>query len=92
MSGGRFDYVQYRFLEVAEYIEKEIDNNNGESESNRRDYFEPNNFSEETIAEFKKGVDIIKKAFIYTQRIDCLLSGDYREDEFHKRLKAELNG
>lgn len=31
-----------------------------------------------------------KKAYIYAQRIDWLLSGDDGEKSFHKRLKEEL--
>ena len=47
-------------------------------------------FSEETIAEFKKAVHILKQAEIYAQRIDWLLSGDDGEDSFHIRLKSDL--
>lgn len=48
-------------------------------------------FNEDTIKEFKKGLDILRKAFIYTQRIDWLLSGGGGEESFHKRLKEELD-
>lgn len=48
-------------------------------------------YSEETIAEFKKGLDILRRAYIYAQRIDWLLSGDDREESFHERLKEELD-
>lgn len=48
-------------------------------------------YSEETIAEFKKGLDILRRAYIYAQRIDWLLSGDDREKSFHERLKEELD-
>lgn len=47
-------------------------------------------FSEKTIAEFKKAVHILKQAEIYAQRIDWLLSGDDGEESFHERLKEEL--
>ena len=47
-------------------------------------------FSEETLAEFKNAVHILKQAEIYAQRIDWLLSGDDGEDSFHERLKEEL--
>lgn len=49
------------------------------------------NFNENTIEEFKKGLDILRKAFIYTQKIDWLLSGDNGEENFHKKLKEELD-
>lgn len=88
MSGGRFDYLQYRFTEIVDVIEQEIIDNNAEPRP--KDWFEPNNFREETIAEFKKGIEYIKKAQIYVQRIDWLLSGDDDEESFLKRLKEEL--
>jgi TFIIF-interacting CTD phosphatase-like protein len=39
---------------------------------------------------FKKGLDILRKAQIYAQRIDWLVSGDDGEDYFHSRLKNDL--
>lgn len=47
-------------------------------------------YTEETINEFRKGVEILKKARIYAQRIDWFLSGDDGEESFHRRLKEEL--
>ena len=88
MSGGRFDYLQYKFTEIVDVIEQEIIDNNAEPRP--KDWFEPNNFREETIAEFKKGIEYIKKAQIYVQRIDWLLSGDDGEESFLKSLKEEL--
>ena len=38
----------------------------------------------------KEGVKILKKAYIYAQRIDWFLSGDDGEDNFLRRLKKEL--
>lgn len=48
-------------------------------------------YSEETIAEFKRGLDILRQAYVYTQRIDWLLSGDDGEESFHERLREELD-
>jgi hypothetical protein len=89
MSGGRFDYLQHRFTEIIEAIEYEIENNNAEPRP--EDWFNPNNFREETIAEFKKGIELLKKAQIYANRIDYLLSGDDGEDTFHERLSEDLS-
>ena len=47
-------------------------------------------YTEETIKEFRKGVDILKKAQVYAHRIDWLMSGDDGEESFHKRLKEKL--
>ncbi len=89
MSGGRFDYSQYRITEIIDAIEQEILNNNAEPRP--KDWFEPNNFSDETILEFETGVKLLKKAQIYAQRIDWLLSGDDGEETFHNRLAKDLS-
>lgn len=47
-------------------------------------------YTEETIAEFRKAVSILKMARTYAQSIDWLLSGDYGEEKFHERLREEL--
>ena len=48
-------------------------------------------YSKKTIAQFKKGIDAIRKALVYLNRIDYLLAGDDGEDSFHERLKEELD-
>ena len=47
-------------------------------------------YTPETIEEFKKGVEVLKKASIYANRIDWLLSSDDSEESFHRRLTKEL--
>ena len=80
MSGGRFDYLQkrYEWDEAIEIIQNHIDNNERE-------------YEKETIEEFKTGLNLIKKARIYMQRIDWLLSDDDGEESFHKRLSEDLS-
>lgn len=58
---------------------------------NRRTLPNRYEYSEETIAEFKRGIDILRQAYVYTQRIDWLLSGDDGEESFHERLREELD-
>lgn len=48
-------------------------------------------WSEETLQEFRRGIAVLKRAIVYAQRIDWLLSGDDGEESFHERLKEELN-
>ena len=48
-------------------------------------------FSPATIREFKKAIRLLRKAAVYAQRIDWLLSGDDGEDSFHECLEEELN-
>ena len=88
MSGGAFEYEQYKIGQIADQIEHEIETNNKKP---TEPYMSPNNFSDETIAEFKKGVQKLREAQIYAQRIDWLLSADDGEDTFHKRLKKDLD-
>lgn len=90
MSGGHFDYDQYRIDQIAEDISQIIRNNKNEERDewgSKRGYF----FPDEVIEEFKKAVQILDTAYVYVQRIDYLLSGDDGEDSFHSRLKEELN-
>ena len=70
-------------LEVREFVYEYYKNKNGEQV-----WYD--NYSKETLDEFRKGLDILNKAYIYAQRIDWLLSGDDGEESFHKRLKEDL--
>ena len=106
MSGGHWEYLQYRFFDVAEDVKKLIEKNGKEKtkeelkeESWRdNDWYEkyPEDkfhykYPDEVIEEFKKGADAILKAQVYMQRIDNLLSGDDGEETFLKRLKENLD-
>jgi hypothetical protein len=75
MSGGRFEYKQYDMNYIADKIEHEV---------------LINGKKKEVIEKFKEAVIILRKAAIYTQRIDWLLSGDDEEETFLKRLKKDL--
>ena len=105
MSGGHWDYAQYRFTDVYEDIEKLIEKNgkhktDEELKEERRyahdwyDMYPEEKFHyeypKEVIKEFKKGADIIKLAQIYMHRLDWLLSGDDGEEQFLKRLKSDI--
>ena len=81
MSGGHFDYNQYLIGEIAEEIERVISSNKD------RDY----PYTPETIEQFEKAVEVLRMAKIYAQRIDWLLSCDDGQEQFHQRLKEELN-
>ena len=86
MSGGYYNY--YNFQEIIDCIEENIQNN--DIEPIPQEYFTPNNFKDETIKEFKKGVEYLKIAYIYAKRIDYLLSHDDGEETFHTRLSEDL--
>ena len=86
MSGGAFEYDQYRINNIVEVIKHEIRSNNIKNE-----WGESYDFDDEIIAHFKDGIKYLEKAAIYAQRIDWLLSGDDGEDSFKRRLKDELS-
>ena len=106
MSGGAFDYNQYKIGYIADEVEHLIRNNGREKtkeemkdeEWRELDWYEkyPEDkfhykYPDEVIEEFKKGLDILRKAAVYTQRIDWLISGDDGEETFLERLKEDLD-
>ena len=89
MSGGHFNYNQHRIDDIANDLE-EIIKHNGSEELDEYGDRVHRNYNPETIKEFHKAMKILKLAYIYTQRIDWLLSGDDGEETFHERLKDNL--
>ena len=89
MSGGHFNYKQYEIDHIADEVEQLIIDNDSDELDDWGDR-KGCHFSEETIVEFKKGLEFLRQAAIYTQRIDWLVSGDDGEDSFHRRLKKDL--
>ena len=87
MSGGHFNYSQYHISEIADSIEAAIKANGVKSE----DCEWVQEYSAETIAEFKTAVELLRRARVYAQRIDWLLSCDDGEDDFHQRLREDLS-
>ena len=85
MSGGYFDYAQFRIGEITTSIEDLI-----EREEHPGDNKYTNGFNETTLGEFRNAVLFLKLAEIYAQRIDWLVSGDDGETTFHRRLKEDL--
>ena len=103
MSGGRFNYEQYKIRQIWEDIQEELDKQGKEISKNDFgsydfEYFEkyPEERFEHVYREdvqkiFKDGIEILKKAEIYAQRIDWYLSGDDGEDSLVSRLKDDLD-
>ena len=81
MSGGHFMYAQQHIYDIADILESDI----------TAYKWKELDLTPETIEEFKKGLEIIRKAYVYAQRIDWLLSGDDGEESFHLRLKEDLD-
>ena len=87
MSGGHFEYVQYKLHttadDVAELIH-EVENAVEDEWGYKREY-EP-----ETIEKFRECKTLLRKAAIYLHRVDWLVSDDDGEDDFCRRLKEDL--
>jgi hypothetical protein len=104
MSGGAFDYLQRRFYEIYEPIENLIENNNRlysfeeikelypwvSKEEYEKYYKVLYNYPDEIISAFKEAVIAVKRAQIYAERVDYLLSDDDGEESFLIRLKEDL--
>jgi hypothetical protein len=94
MSGGTFEYDQYRIGYIADKIERAIEINGKEREEKPMDDFDPTHYYEyppEVIAKFKEAVYILRVAQIYAQRIDYLMAWDDGEESFLRRLQEDLN-
>ena len=103
MSGGHFDYAQFHLGQIAEGIKDVIDKNYVEvppEKHDPRDYDKDGKLYEdckyyyafplEVIEKFKEGYNLLRKAYVYAQRIDWLLSGDDGEETFLIRLENDL--
>jgi len=89
MSGGYFEYDQYKIDGMVDSIADVIIHNDDESLDDfgqKRGTF----FSPETMRKFHDAIEVLKRAKIYAQRIDYLLSDDDGEESFHSRLDEEL--
>lgn len=89
MSGGEFDYDQYKIDRIAEEVDTLI-RNNSSTELDEWGYPKGHNYSPEVIAKFKQAVVVLRQAFVYAHRIDWLVSGDDGEDTFLRYLEQEL--
>ncbi len=91
MSGGQFDYNQLHIQDIMQAISGFIDTNDSNATNEGGDRI-GRGYSPETISEFKKAIPILRAAYVYAKRIDWLLSGDDGEEDFHSRLKEQLEG
>lgn len=104
MSGGRFEYSQWKIRDIAEEVDKEIRRNGRkktDQEIKDESWHDPEwyekypedryhyKYPDEVIKEFEKGYYILRLAEIYAQRIDWLLSGDDGDESFIERLAQE---
>lgn len=85
MSGGKFDYLQYNFLQIADDIDSTIIRHR----KNELDEWE-DRYSDDTLMKFEEASRVIRGAYVYVNRIDYLISGDDGEETFHERLNEDL--
>ena len=105
MSGGAFDYNQYKIGYIADQIEEVIVKNGVEKtpeelkdESWRDDSWYDKypedlfhyKYPDEVIEKMKEAVKTLHIAQEYAQRVDWLLSGDDGEESFLSRLEENL--
>lgn len=103
MSGGAFDYNQYKIREIHEDIQLELDKQGKEKSKEDLRYFDKEYFEKYTEERFypvyredvqqifRDAIKALKISEIYAQRIDWYLSGDDGEDSLVSRLNEELN-
>ena len=101
MSGGRFDYDQFRIKSIAEQIEEHLDDMGKERYDvdflDMRDFYDKypeqkyNPVESDIVQEkMREAIKALKIAHIYAQRVDWYLSGDDGEESFLSRLEQEL--
>jgi hypothetical protein len=106
MSGGAFEYSQYKIGYIADQIEETVIKNGVKKtpeDLKEEGWRDPDwykkypedlfhyKYPDEVIEKMKEAVKALKIAQIYAQRVDWLLSGDDGEESFLRRLEEELN-
>lgn len=102
MSGGYFDYNQYRIGDIADSIECELNRQGKEKPKDElyadKEYYEKypdekyySTYPEIVQEKMREAIKQLKIAAVYAQRVDWFLSGDDGEETFLKRLQEELN-
>jgi hypothetical protein len=90
MSGGFFDYDQYKIGKIADQIESLIETN-GDGSKNEWGETIGRNYSERTVEKFKVALYYLGLAQVFAHRIDWLVSDDDGEESFHRRLAEEVS-
>ena len=89
MSGGYFNYDQHRIGNIADDIDTLINSNDSEERDRWGDRL-GHGYPPEVIARFREAVSALRRAEVYAQRVDWLVSGDDGEGAFLERLAEEL--
>ncbi len=93
MSGGYFDYNQYKIKEIIEKLQDDLksDFKNGDKNFDRSDYDRIGNSTpserEHCIYHIQALVEDLEKVYNKLDALDLFLSGDTDADEFLKACK-----
>ena len=105
MSGGHFDYDQYKIGYIADSIERLVLNNGRKKtreELKEEGWRDPEwyekypedlyhyRYPDNVVEKFKEGIRILRESQVYAQRIDWLVSGDDGVESFLSRLNDDL--
>lgn len=93
MSGGYFDYAQFRIGDIEKIIEEELyklENDASDDEFDCDYGFLEDQYRDDVIKRFEEAIVTLKRARIYAHRIDWFLSGDDGPESFLKKLEREL--
>lgn len=90
MSGGYFNYAQSHIREIADEIQHLIETN---LSTEKNEYGETigRHFPPKVIRKFREAVIVLRRAAIYAQRVDWLVSCDDGPENFLQRLQEELD-
>lgn len=84
MSGGHFEYAQYKIEDIASSIDELIKTNESK-DIDSFGYEIGRNYPSDIIEKFDEARKTLRLAAAMTQRIDWLVSDDDGEDSFRER-------
>jgi len=89
MSGGHFDYNQYRIQDIADGIERLIANNEDDT---LNEFGDPKgrHYPPEVIERFKEAAHTLRQAAEMAQQVDWLVSDDYGPESFLKHWEQSV--
>ena len=87
MSGGHFEYEQYRLRDMSDEIQSIIDKNGKINEELGTVTYD---YDEEVIDKFRETIKTCQLAEAMLQRVDWLVSGDDGTESFHRRWEKEV--
>lgn len=90
MSGGRFEYQQYRIENIAVEIDEIIARNDDMIEDDCGELLHGGGYSPEIIEKFREAAHTLRQAAEMAQRVDWLVSGDDGDESFLKRWAEEV--